>query len=77
MNSVWIGCEGENPADRENIGPIKYLPMPGIASYYFPYSKQPGYRAPFIMIQLTRPVRKYTIDHFRSFFILIWYLRAT
>jgi len=56
INTVWVSCEGENPADKENIGPISYHPMPGIPSYYFPYAKQRGYQSPFVMLQLTKPL---------------------
>jgi sodium/potassium-transporting ATPase subunit beta len=55
LSTVWISCDGENVADTENIGPILYFPMPGIAGYYFPYMKQQGYQSPFIFVQFKRP----------------------
>jgi len=54
--SVWIYCDGENPADKENIGQITYFPMPGIPSYYFPFKKQANYVSPYIMVQFNRVI---------------------
>jgi sodium/potassium-transporting ATPase subunit beta len=48
---VWLSCQGENPADRENVGSIRYEPQPGFATYYFPFINTPGYLAPLVMIQ--------------------------
>ena len=57
-NMVWLSCEGENPADRENLGPVKYYPEPGIRKYYFPYRNQPGYLSPLVFAHLENPKRK-------------------
>ena len=57
-NMVWISCEGENPADRENLGKIEYYPKPGIPKYYFPYKNQPGYLSPIVFAHVTNPKRK-------------------
>ncbi|TRY67875.1 hypothetical protein TCAL_06434 [Tigriopus californicus] len=54
-NMVWLSCEGENPADRENIGEIEYKPYPGIPKYYFPYKNQKGYLSPAIFAHFTNP----------------------
>jgi len=54
-NMVWLSCEGENPADRENLGPVKYYPQPGIPKYYFPYKNQPGYLSPLVFAHLEKP----------------------
>lgn len=56
-NMVWMSCEGENPADRENIGEIDYFPYPGIPKYYFPYQNQKGYLSPAIFAHLKNPKR--------------------
>ncbi len=38
---VWLDCIGENPADNEAIGDIKYFPASsGFSSQYFPYLNQ-------------------------------------
>ncbi|XP_063699441.1 sodium/potassium-transporting ATPase subunit beta [Culicoides brevitarsis] len=54
-NMVWISCEGENPADVENIGSIQYIPRRGFPSYYFPYLNQPDYLPPLIAIYFENP----------------------
>lgn len=52
---VWLSCEGENPADKENIGPITYSPLQGFPAYHFPYLRTPGYLSPFVAVQLKQP----------------------
>jgi len=52
---VWIKCEGENPADRENIGRLEYYPSQGIPAYYFPFKNTPGYLSPIVMVQMQSP----------------------
>jgi len=52
---VYISCEGENPADKENIGPVSVYPGPGIENYYFPFTNQPGYLSPFVFVQFLKP----------------------
>ena len=55
---IWFSCEGENPADRENIGPIKYYPEPGVPSYFYPYKNQDGYHSPAVFAHFEEPKRK-------------------
>uniref|UniRef100_A0A1D1Y1U2 Sodium/potassium-transporting ATPase subunit beta-2 n=1 Tax=Anthurium amnicola TaxID=1678845 RepID=A0A1D1Y1U2_9ARAE len=55
LNTVWVSCEGENPADVENIGPINYAPKRGFPSYFFPYTNTPGYLSPLVAIMFERP----------------------
>lgn len=59
---VYISCEGENPADKENVGPLVYYPNLGIPNYYFPYRNTPGYQSPFIFAQFPRPQRGVIIN---------------
>jgi len=54
--SVWTYCDGENPADKENIGQITYYPMAGIPSYYFPFNRQENYVSPYLMVQFNRVI---------------------
>ncbi|XP_013412380.1 sodium/potassium-transporting ATPase subunit beta [Lingula anatina] len=54
-DNVQVYCEGENPADRENIGPIVYYPSAGFHKKYFPFTNQEGYRQPIVMAQFTKP----------------------
>ncbi|XP_034936762.1 sodium/potassium-transporting ATPase subunit beta-2-like [Chelonus insularis] len=55
LNTVWITCQGENPADQENIGPINYIPRQGFPGYYYPYMHQEGYRSPLVAVHFQRP----------------------
>jgi sodium/potassium-transporting ATPase subunit beta len=52
---VWFTCEGENPADKENLGEIDYYPYPGIPIYYFPYKNQEKYLSPAVFAHLKNP----------------------
>lgn len=55
LNMVWVSCEGENPADVENIGSIQYIPRRGFPGFYFPYVNQEGYLSPIIAIWFEKP----------------------
>ncbi|XP_069691959.1 sodium/potassium-transporting ATPase subunit beta-2-like [Periplaneta americana] len=55
LNQVWVSCRGESPADRENLGPIKYIPSQGFPGYYYPYRNVNGYLSPLIALHLARP----------------------
>lgn len=52
---VWLECEGENPADKENLGKINYYPTNGVGKSFFPYTNQPGYLSPVVFAQLDNP----------------------
>ncbi|XP_013192955.1 sodium/potassium-transporting ATPase subunit beta-2 [Amyelois transitella] len=54
-NYVWVQCYGETPADKENIGPIEYLPGPGFPGYFYPYENAEGYLSPLVAVHLQRP----------------------
>ncbi|KAK3927430.1 Sodium/potassium-transporting ATPase subunit beta-2 [Frankliniella fusca] len=54
-NTVWVSCEGENSADKENVGKIRMYPTMGIPGYYFPYLNQEGYLSPVVAIYMERP----------------------
>jgi len=49
--NVWITCEGENPADIENIGEVKYYPGPGMPTYYYPFNNTNGYQPPLVAVE--------------------------
>lgn len=59
LNTIWVSCEGENPADLENVGPIKYYPRRGFPGFYYPYENSEGYLSPLVAVHFERPVRKY------------------
>lgn len=52
---VWVWCEGENPADKENIGKLTYFPAAGFDSKYYPYMKVPGYKSPLVAVKFDKP----------------------
>ncbi|CAG9121751.1 unnamed protein product [Plutella xylostella] len=54
-NMVWVSCHGETPADKENIGPVRYLPYPGFPGYFYPYENAEGYLSPLVAVHLERP----------------------
>jgi sodium/potassium-transporting ATPase subunit beta len=58
LSTIWVSCEGENPADVDHIGVISYYPNRGLPGYYFPYQKQEGYLSPLVALHFERPVRK-------------------
>jgi sodium/potassium-transporting ATPase subunit beta len=51
---VGVTCEGENPIDQENIGPLHYWPPHGFPRQYYPYRNQEGYRAPLVMVRFEK-----------------------
>lgn len=53
-----MSCEGENPADIENIGPVKYYPRRGFPGYFYPFENSEGYLSPLVAVHFERPVRK-------------------
>lgn len=62
-NTVWISCEGENPADVEYLGPIAYYPeIQGFPGYYFPYKNGEGYLSPLVAVQFLRPTSGIVIN---------------
>lgn len=55
-NQVWLDCTGENPADRENIGQLKYIPTDrGFPADYFPYTNQENYQSPLVAVKFMNP----------------------
>ncbi|XP_015608306.1 sodium/potassium-transporting ATPase subunit beta-2 [Cephus cinctus] len=62
LNTVWVSCEGENPADVENIGPIQYIPRRGFPGYYFPFENTPGYLSPLVAVFFENPKRGVLIN---------------
>lgn len=58
-NLIWVSCEGESPADVENLGPVHYSPRRGFPAYYFPYKNVRGYQPPIVAVQFERPKRKW------------------
>lgn len=61
-NTIWVSCEGENPADKENLGPIKILPSQGFPGYYYPYENNEGYLSPLVAVQFVRPISEFSLQ---------------
>lgn len=59
---IWISCEGENPADIENLGPVQYIPSRGFPGYFYPFMNQKGYMPPLVAINFERPKSKCSIE---------------
>lgn len=59
---VWVTCEGENPADKESIGPIQYLPFHGFPGQYFPFKNQENYLSPLVAVFFEKPTRGILIN---------------
>ncbi|XP_067007710.1 sodium/potassium-transporting ATPase subunit beta-2 isoform X2 [Anabrus simplex] len=55
LNTVWVSCQGENPADKENVGKIRYIPRRGFPGYFYPYQNSEGYLSPIVAIHFERP----------------------
>lgn len=55
LDTIWVSCEGENPADKENVGPIRYVPKQGFPGYYFPFRNVEGYLSPLVAVVFERP----------------------
>ena len=62
-NTVWVSCEGENPADQENIGPVKIIPKRGFPGYYYPYENSEGYLSPLVAVHFERPRSKLSTSY--------------
>jgi len=54
---IGVSCEGENDGDVDNMGPVSYYPNEGFSTAHYPYENQPGYRAPLVFVQFTKPER--------------------
>lgn len=62
LNTIWVSCEGENPADIENIGPVQYYPTQGFPGFFYPYENSEGYLSPLVAVHFERPVRGIIIN---------------
>jgi sodium/potassium-transporting ATPase subunit beta len=62
LSTIWVSCEGENPADIENVGKIAYYPRRGFPGYYYPYENSEGYLSPLVAVHFERPVREYLLS---------------
>ncbi|RZC38210.1 sodium/potassium-transporting ATPase subunit beta-2 [Asbolus verrucosus] len=59
---IWIDCEGENPVDKNNLGPITYYPARGFHQKYFPFTNIKGYVSPLVAVHFEKPKRDTLIN---------------
>jgi sodium/potassium-transporting ATPase subunit beta len=61
-NVVWVSCEGENPADIENLGNgisyYSYYGEQGFSGNNFPFMNTKGYLQPLVAVQFTTVKRE-------------------
>ncbi|KAF2901100.1 hypothetical protein ILUMI_05087 [Ignelater luminosus] len=57
LKVLWVSCQGENPADTENIGPIIYMPTLGFDGAYFPVINKERYLSPLVALYFEKPMR--------------------
>lgn len=55
LNTIWVSCKGESPADAEFIGVVDYHPMEGFPGFFFPYENSEGYLSPLVAVHFKRP----------------------
>lgn len=63
MDNIWVSCEGETPADVENIGTVNYIPGQYFPGYYFPYKGLP-YLSPLVAVQFKNPQCEFRKQNF-------------
>jgi hypothetical protein len=54
-----VSCEGENPADKEFIGTVEYIPYQGFPGYYYPFLGVKNYLSPLIAIHFKNITSEY------------------
>jgi len=54
-NQIWVHCQGENPADKENMGAIEYFPKDGgFPDLHFPFINQYNYTSPLVAVKFSK-----------------------
>jgi sodium/potassium-transporting ATPase subunit beta len=56
-----VSCEGENPADREFIGTVEYIPYQGFPGYFYPYLAVKNYLSPLVAIHFRNITSEYNV----------------
>ncbi|XP_067944265.1 sodium/potassium-transporting ATPase subunit beta-like [Watersipora subatra] len=60
--NVGVSCDGQNAVDRQHILELDFAPKDGMSPKYFPYLNQKGYRAPVVLVKLTKLEQRVTIQ---------------
>src|SRR5690349_8069755 len=62
LNVVWVSCEGDRDIDKENLGrEIAYNALSseqGFHERHFPFTNQPDYKQPFVVVKFNSVNRK-------------------
>jgi sodium/potassium-transporting ATPase subunit beta len=59
---VWLSCEGENPADKEFIGTVEYIPHRGFPGYYYPFLGVKNYLSPLVAVHFKNITSEYSVQ---------------
>ena len=77
LEVVWVSCEGENPADIENLGEnVEFKSLnseQGFHGNYFPFMNTEGYLQPLVAVRFLYVKRGYfyvLVDFVSNFFII-------
>lgn len=60
--NIWINCEGEGPADKENIEQFEYFPHRGFPGYFYPFRNVKNYLSPLIAVRITNPTPNVVVN---------------
>ncbi|KAI8772349.1 sodium/potassium-transporting ATPase subunit beta-1 [Biomphalaria glabrata] len=52
---IYVKCDGDDDASRENMGDLLYFPAPGFHFKYYPFRNQQGYRSPLVFLRMDNP----------------------
>jgi len=53
---IYVKCDGDDAATRENMGDILIYPAQGFPFKYFPFRNQQGYRSPLAFLRFDNPL---------------------
>ncbi|XP_076350981.1 sodium/potassium-transporting ATPase subunit beta-like [Tachypleus tridentatus] len=52
---AFIDCQGDTDIDKENMGPVLFMPEQGFPVNFFPYTSHPDYMPPLVVIRFRQP----------------------
>ncbi|XP_076316584.1 sodium/potassium-transporting ATPase subunit beta-like [Tachypleus tridentatus] len=59
---AFIDCQGDTDVDKENMGPVLFMPEQGFPVNFFPYTGHPDYMPPLVVIRFRQPKVGVTIS---------------
>lgn len=63
LDTVWVSCEGENPADKEFIGAVEYIPFQGFPGYFYPFLGVENYVSPLVAVHFKNITSEYYLAY--------------